>query len=118
MEHQQKLAQEAEKTNQKQNIMASTTALKINLQEQADAQKQRSIQARADFDGMQKSPLAQQKALALQQEKDLKLRFTEQAQAQKLALQARQNRLAAAASQQKLLAVKQMAQTHAAEARH
>jgi len=118
LEHQQALNQSAEKSNQKQNIMANETDLKISLQEQVDAQKQRAIQSRAKFEEMQKARMAQQKALALKQEQDLKLTFTTQANAQKLALQERQNRLASAASNQKVITAQRLAATHAAEAKH
>jgi hypothetical protein len=118
IEHQQKLAQEAEKTNQKQNIMASNAALKISLQEQIDGQKQRALRARAEFEEKQKARATAQKALALQQEAELKAHFTAQANAAKLVQQARQNKLAAAAGQQKLLTAQRLAQTHAAEANH
>ncbi|EWC44428.1 hypothetical protein DRE_06796 [Drechslerella stenobrocha 248] len=118
MMHQQQLIQDAEKAAQKQDIMASTNDLKVKMQEQADASKQRALQARADFDAKQKARMMELKASATQQENDLKLEFTRKANAQKLALQDRQTRLVAAASERKLLMAQQMAETRAAEARH
>jgi hypothetical protein len=118
MLHQQQLIQEAQKAAQKQNIMADTNTLKISLQQQTDAAKQRSLEARAQFEEKQKIRMAQLKAAALQQEQDLKLGFAQKANAQKLALQDRQNKLAAAASARKLLTAQRLAETHAAEARH
>jgi len=114
--HQQKLLQEAQKAQQKQDIMASTGALKVSLQEEADAAKARALEARAAFEEGQKVRMAQIKAAALEQEQELKLSFQRRAGEQKLALQGRQNRLAAAAADRKLLAAKQLAATHAAEA--
>jgi hypothetical protein len=116
-DHQQALAQELEKTNQKQGIMASTANLKLQLQERADAQKQRAIESRTKFEEMQKARMIAQKERALKQEQELKLRFAEQAKAQKLALQARQNQLAAAANQQKVLTAQRLAETHVRENR-
>lgn len=118
LEHIQHLIQEEEKTQQKQSIMASNTALKITLQEKVDSQKQRALQARLEFEEKQKARMAEQKARAIQQEQDLKLTFAEKANAQKLALQARQNKLAAAAGEQKVQTARRLAETHAAEAKH
>ncbi|KAF3913605.1 hypothetical protein ABW20_dc0102322 [Dactylellina cionopaga] len=118
MMHQQQLIQEAEKAEQKQDIMASTNNLKITMQQQADASKQRAIQARADFEAKQKARMADLKASAMQQEQELKLDFANKANVQKLALQQRQNKLVAAASERKLLTAQRMAETHAAEAKH
>ncbi|RDL34689.1 Uncharacterized protein BP5553_07817 [Venustampulla echinocandica] len=118
MEHEQKLAQEVEKANQKQNIMTNTAAVKISLQNQIDAQKQRAALSRAQFEETQKARAAAQKLQAIQQESELKAQFTAKANAAKLAQQARQNQLAAAAGQQKLLTASKMANMHAAEARN
>jgi hypothetical protein len=116
-DHQQALAQELEKTNQKQGIMASTANLKLQLQERADAQKQRAIESRTKFEEMQKARMIAQKERALKQEQELKMRFAGQAKAQKLALQERQNLLAAAANQQKVLTAQRLAETHVRESR-
>ncbi|KAK6522466.1 hypothetical protein TWF281_003027 [Arthrobotrys megalospora] len=116
--HQQQLIQEAEKAAQKQGIMNSTNDLKISMQQKADESKLRAQKARAEFEEVQKVRMSQLKALATKQEQDLKLEFTRKANAQKLALQERQSRLAAAASERKLLTAQRMAETHAAEAKH
>jgi hypothetical protein len=117
LDHEESLRQEMEKTNQKQGIMASTADLKLRIQQETDAQKARAIESRAKFDEMQKARMIAQKERALAQEQDLKLRFSSQANAQKLTLQARQGQLAAAASQQKVLTAQRLAETHVRENR-
>jgi hypothetical protein len=114
-DHQQALAQELEKSRQKEGIMASSANLKLQIQERADAQKQRAIESRSKFEEMQKARMIAQKERALIQEQELKARFTAQANAQKLTLQARQTQLAAAAAQQKVWAAQRLAETHVRE---
>ena len=105
--HMQKLAKEDE----------SNAALKTTLREKNDAQKQRALQSQLEFEEKQKARVAERKARTSQQDQELKLRFQEEANTQKLALQARQDRLAAAASQQKSLTAQRLADTQGAVAR-
>jgi hypothetical protein len=91
--------------------------LKLQLQGQANAQKQRAIESRSKFEEMQKARMIAQKNRGLKQEQELKLRFSAQASAHKLSLQARQNRLAAAANQRKVLTAKRLAETHVRESK-
>ncbi len=113
LQHQQNLSQEQERTMQRHEIQQSTHNLNMALSEQREAQKLSAAQRRAQFDQTQQRRMAEIRRTAQTQEQELRLRFSQQANADRLTMQARQNELSKVASQQKLLTQRRQEQLHA-----
>ena len=109
--HRQELLQKAQKTQQTHDILSTTASLKKSLQEDQEASKRRA----AEFELHQKTRMTQLKNDGLAKERALKLHFDHKAAQQRLQVQERQNRLAAAANENKMLTAQNMARSREVE---
>ncbi|KAK3393934.1 hypothetical protein B0H63DRAFT_517098 [Podospora didyma] len=110
LKHKQELLQQAEKQTQSDGLLARTSRLKIEIQQETYASKQRSLKDRADFEFAKNKRQQEFDARVLKERQSLQLKYTEMVNAQKTGQFRRQQRLNDTASKRKLIEAKKMAE--------